>query len=110
MRGMIRSLLTAILLLTVLAPGVVASDREAVEQALVDYVRAIEEARPEWIDRSVHPNLTKFGYYRATPGGDVQPMPMDFASLRELARTFKGAGNVPENPTHSVEVFEGGAL
>lgn len=106
MHRALRIALTTAFLLAALAPQPLASDREAVERAVRDYVESIEQARPELIDRSVHPKLVKFGYYRAAPGAEVQPMPMDFAALREIARTFKDAGHVPDNPTHSIEIYE----
>lgn len=82
------------------------SEEQAVERAVLDYVEAIEQARPELIERSVHEGLTKFGFYRQSPEGEARPMPMTFEQLVELSRTFKPNGQVPDDATHSVEVFE----
>lgn len=81
-------------------------DRAAVEAAVADYVVAIEEARPELIERSVHPDLQKFGFHRAGPGDDYRRIPLDYAGLVDIAATFKEKGWVPADATHSIEVFE----
>ncbi|HET9479684.1 MAG TPA: hypothetical protein VFO72_10080, partial [Pyrinomonadaceae bacterium] len=39
-------------------------DREAVRQAVLDYVEGIYNVEPSRIERSVSPNLAKIGFYR----------------------------------------------
>ena len=41
-----------------------ADDREAVRQAMLDYVEGIYNVQPERLERSVHPDMVKRGYYR----------------------------------------------
>jgi hypothetical protein len=81
-------------------------DHAAVRRAVLDYVEAVEQARPELIERCVHADLQKFGFYRPDPGGEYSTIPMTRAQLVELAATYKGAGYVPEDAAHSVDVFE----
>ena len=40
------------------------ADREAVRQAMLDYVEGIYDVQPERLERSVHPDMVKRGYYR----------------------------------------------
>jgi hypothetical protein len=52
-------------------------DREAVRQAMLDYVEGIYNAQPERLERSVHPDMVKRGYFRkqaADPDFTFEPM------------------------------------
>ncbi len=40
-------------------------EREAVKSAVLDYVQAIYQAQPDRIQRSVHIDLAKRGYYHS---------------------------------------------
>jgi hypothetical protein len=90
------------LTMPVLAEG----DREAVERAVLDYVEAIEQGKPELIERGVHTELHKFGFYRQDPAADYQIYPMTFDQLRELAATYKKEGRVPDDAKHEIEVLD----
>ena len=39
------------------------TEKEAVRQAVLDYVEGVYEVAPERIERSVHPELVKRGFY-----------------------------------------------
>lgn len=52
------TLLIALVLLTVCAKAQIQDDREAVKQAVLDYVEALYEADASRIERSVHPEQT----------------------------------------------------
>jgi hypothetical protein len=88
---------------TGLAPS---TDQLAVERALLDYVEAIELAKPALIERSVHPDLHKFGFSKSEETGVYRRIPMTYERLVEASSEFLEKGYVPENPTHAVEVFE----
>lgn len=97
----------AILALALTAPATFADgEREAVERAVLDYVEAIEQGRPELIERGVHPDLVKLGFYREEAGADYQLSPMTFDELVELAATFKDKGYVPDEPEHSIDQID----
>ena len=81
------------------------SEVAAVERAVLDYVEGIYEMRPEYIERSVHPDLDKFGFARSEAGA-WSPTPMNFDELVALAgswargRDFSSAPKMVE--VHSV--------
>ena len=103
-RSMTRILLS---LAVVFAAGAAtADDREAVERAVLDYVEAVEQGKPELIERGVHPDLAKLGFYRQETEAGYQLAPMTFDELVDLAAKFKDAGYVPENPEHSIEILD----
>lgn len=81
-------------------------DRKGVERAVLDYVEAIEQAKPEWIERSVHPDLAKFGFSRGSADGEWRHHPMTFDGLVKLAREMKALGHVPENAQHEVQLLD----
>lgn len=83
-----------------------ADDREAVEQAVLDYVEAIEQGRPELIERGVHTDLAKFGFYRDNAEEAYKIYPMTFDELVELSANMKKEGHVPDDAEHSIEIFE----
>jgi len=63
-----------------------AADRDAVHQAALDYVMALYDADPSRVDRSVHPELTKYGYWHN--GTEYRGRAMTFDQLKDLARTW----------------------
>ena len=98
---------TIVLLLTLAsAMAFAGSDREAVERAVLDYVESVEQGRPEWIERSVHHDLAKFGFHRGKSETEFRVIPMTYDGLVELAGDMKAKGYVPEDATHSVKIFE----
>ena len=58
------ALLTAPVSITEAQTGARNADRAAVEAAALDYVEALYSADPSRIERSVHPQLTKRGFWR----------------------------------------------
>lgn len=64
----------------------------AVRAAVLDYVEAIYDAQPERIERSVHPDLAKFGYWKGRDDDEYSPSPMSYEELMETARTWNAAG------------------
>ena len=95
----------ALALSLTLADSASASDRDAVERAVLDYVEAVEQGKPELIERGVHPHLAKFGFGR-TREGDYKIHPMTFDELVDLAANMKKEGYVPDDATHSIKIFE----
>jgi hypothetical protein len=95
---------SAFLLLT--ATAFAQDEQAAVERAVLDYVEAIEQGKPELMRRSVHTDLHKFGFFREGPEAAYQIYPMTFDELVELAATFKQDGRVPADARHSVEILD----
>ena len=72
-----------------------ADERAAVEAAVLDYVEGIYEVRPERIERSVHPDLAKRGYYRKQGETAFTTAPMTYQQLVELAGRWNNDGKRP---------------
>ena len=75
--------LIALLLVTSAASAQSVDDRTAVRQAALDYVEALYEVDTTRIARSVHPDLMKYGYYRAD--GTYRGGAMTYDELTQLA-------------------------
>ena len=88
------------------SPAASAADRKAVEQAALDYIEGIYLADPARIHRSVHPKLTKHGFWRddaAKPYGAQQTMTFD--QLVQLATTWNKEKK-RDTSIKKVDVFE----
>ena len=63
-----------------------ADDEKAVRQAVLDYVEGIYEVDPSRIERGVHKELRKLGFwYSEEEGGYKGPLPMTYQELHDLA-------------------------
>lgn len=71
------------------------SERDAVKAAVVDYVEAIYQAQPERIQRSVHPGLTKRGYFKKQGETTFSNEPMTYDQLVALAGRWNKDGKRP---------------
>lgn len=67
-------------------------DREAVRQAALDYVEGVYNVQPERIQRSVHPTLTKRGFYKKDANTPYVEMPMTYDQLVNLAKNWNREG------------------
>lgn len=65
-----------------------AADREAVRQAALDYVEGIYNTEPERLERSVHPDMIKRGYFHRQGAADFTFAPMTRAELMTLAANW----------------------
>ena len=86
--------------------GSAAADRAAVQQAALDYVEALYLADPTRIERSVHPQLTKRGFWRDTataPWGSQETMTYD--QLIALTKTWNAKKN-RDTTIKKVDVFD----
>ena len=78
----------AVLALTIAVPAsgqTKTADREAVRLAALDYVEGVYNVEPERIERSVHPNLVKRGFYKDAAAGPYIESPMTYEQLVKLA-------------------------
>ena len=84
-----------------------AEDRSEVERAVLDYVEGVYEVKPELIERSVHPELEKFGFARRSPEDEWRVIPMTYEQLVALAgEYYKEAGGPPEGAPKKVEILD----
>lgn len=80
------------------------NDRKAVERAVQDYVEGFYQAKPELIERGVHKDLTKYGFWR-NDQAEYQPFPMTFEEARALAERWNADGKQGELE-FEIELFE----
>ena len=83
------------------------ADKEAVRQAVLDYVEGIYNVEPARIERSVHPNLAKLGFYR--PPADAAYRPgsrMAFLQLVEIAKTYNKDGQLRKDPRKEIAIYD----
>lgn len=65
------------------------ADHRGVREAVLDYVEAIYEVKPERIARSVHPSLVKQGMARGGTATTYRgPIPMNYTQLHDLAASW----------------------
>ena len=84
-----------------------ADDRAEVERAVLDYVEGVYEMKPEYIERSVHPDLVKIGYARRSPGDDWRAIPMTYERLVWVAENYyKEDGGAPADAPKKVELLD----
>lgn len=91
------------------ADETVVTDKEevkAVERACLDYVEGVYEVKPEYIERSVHRDLKKFGYWRQADSGDYRATPMNFQQLLDLSKAYNKNGHIPADAPKEVTVFD----
>ncbi len=81
------------------------SDREGVKAAILDYVEGIYEVDPSRIERSVHPDLWKRGFYKRD--GVYHLTPMTFDQLVSLAGRWNKEGKVdPKTAPKRIDIYE----
>ncbi|MEQ1762046.1 MAG: nuclear transport factor 2 family protein [Pyrinomonadaceae bacterium] len=81
-------------------------DRSAVKQAALDYVEGVYEVNPEKIERAVHPDLVKRGFYVEKDKPGYLPHTMTFAQLVELSKTYNKKGGIPKDAVKEVVVSD----
>src|SRR5688500_9614674 len=83
------------------------ADREAVRQAVLDYVEGIYNAEPARIERSVHPNLAKLGFYRPPAEAAYRPgRAMAFQQLLEIAKTYNKDGKLRKDAPKEIAIYD----
>ena len=82
------------------------TEREAVRQAALDYVEGVYEVDATRIERSVHPDLVKRGFYIKKGETTYSFSPMTFAELVNLAKTYNKNGRVPKDAPKDVIVLD----
>jgi hypothetical protein len=83
------------------------ADKEAVRQAVLDYVEGIYNVEPARIERSVHPNLAKLGFYRPPAEAAYRPgRTMAFQQLVEIARTYNKEGKLRKDAPKEIEIYD----
>lgn len=82
------------------------AEKDAVKQAVLDYVEGIYEVDHKRIERSVHPELAKRGFYVKKGETAYTGAPMTFTQLVELAKTYNKGGRVPKDAPKEVVIYD----
>jgi hypothetical protein len=84
------------------------TDKELVYAAIEDYVEALYQVQPERIKKSVHPNLTKKGFWKGA-GKDAygQEQTMTYQQLYDLAAKWNAKGNaITKDSPKTIEIYD----
>src|SRR5262245_12443803 len=87
------------------APSHATDEREAVKQAVLDYVEALYEADASKIERSVHPDLYKLGF-EPDKDGAYKPYRMTYQQLYDLAAKWNKSGRVPKTARKELVIYD----
>lgn len=82
-------------------------EREAVRLAVLDYVEGVYNVDPSRIERSVHPELAKRGFWddKAKAGGYASGQ-MTYPQLIEVAKTWNKNGRLKKDAPKEITIFE----
>lgn len=106
MKNPVLIILVAALLFPAAARAQGNGEREAVKQAVLDYVEGIYEVNPSRIERSVHPELAKRGFYKKSGENGYTQGIMTFEQLVKLAASYNKDGRVPKDAPKEVIIYE----
>lgn len=81
-------------------------DREAVRRAVLDYVEGVYQRDPARIERSVHSELAKLGFWRSSPRGSFSREAMTRAELLETARTYETSSQNSAEARKEIELLD----
>jgi hypothetical protein len=100
-------LAAAVVLLSPLAARAQAgAESEAVRAAVLDYVEGIYTVDHTRIERSVHPDMAKRGFFVKKGETAYSPHTMTFAQLVELAKNYNKDGHVAKDAPKEVVVYD----
>ncbi len=99
-------LVLLLLVLPVAGKAQSAEDREGVRQAVLDYVEGVYEVNPSRIERSVHPDMVKRGFYTEKDKTGYQTGVMTYQQLVELAGRWNKKGWLPKDAPKEIVVFD----
>ena len=107
MKNTIRLLALCILALPRFAHGQSAADSAAVMRAGLDYIEGFYEGDVDKLQRSVRPNVAKFGFWRARNATEFKPDTMSYAQFIDYAKGVKARGNgAPPNAPKDVKIID----
>jgi hypothetical protein len=73
---------------------------------VLDYVEGIYDVDAARIERSVHPELAKHGFFIKKGETAYTSTPMTFQQLVELAKTYNKNGRVPKDAQKEVVIYD----
>ncbi len=81
-------------------------DKAAVKQAALDYIEAIYNVDPSKVERSVHPELAKRGFYMRRGATEYSEGRMTFAQLIETAKNWNKEGKLRKDAPKEVIILD----
>lgn len=99
-------LVAAVVLLPAAAAAQSDADREGVRAAVLDYVEGIYEVDASRIERSVHPELAKRGFFVKKGETAYSSSVMTFQQLVDLAKSYNKDGRVKRDAPKEVVIFD----
>jgi len=96
----------ALVLLPVAVAAQADAEREAVRQAVLDYVEGVYQVDASRIERSVHPDLAKRGFSVKKGETIYTPHVMTFQQLVNLARNYNKDGHIPADAPKGIVIFD----
>ena len=99
-------LIAVVVLLPVVVAAQTDADREGVRVAVLDYVEGIYEVDASRIERSVHPDLAKRGFFVKRGETAYSPHVMTFQQLVDLAKSYNKDGHVKKDAPKEIVIFD----
>jgi hypothetical protein len=81
-------------------------EKEQVKLAVLDYVEGVYEVDASRIERSVHPDLAKRGFFIKKGETGYTGSVMTFQQLVELAKTYNKSGKLPKTAPKEVVIYD----
>lgn len=102
-----KSLIHILLFSLPLQFGFAQTDKDLVYAAVEDYVEALYKVQPERIQKSVHPGLTKKGYWRKNATEAYGPeQTMTYQQLYDLAGNWNAKGTLPATAPKEIVILD----
>lgn len=83
-----------------------ATDEEQVRRACLDYAESAYLMKPEYIEKSVHPEVVKVGYIRRGDAEEYGVHPMNHQQLKDLVAKWNESGRFGPDSRKDVEVLD----
>lgn len=106
MKKLILILVTIAIALTFVIQAKSNNEKDAVRQAAMDYIEALYQVDSSRIERSVHPDLSKRGFYREKSGEAYKLGTMTYQQLYDLAGRWNKNGQVKKDAPKEVVVLD----
>ena len=82
------------------------SDAQAITQVVTDYARAFYDVQPALLEKSLHTDLAKYGFYRRSADEEYRGMAMTYEEAHALAGSLNKEGALGEDLTQTVTILD----
>lgn len=81
-------------------------EKELIRRAVLDYVEGVYEVDPSKIERSIHPELAKRGFFVKRGETAYSEAKMTFPQLVELSKNYYAKNKPPQNAPKDIVIFD----